>query len=231
MAKPRLNPIRPPPAASSSSSASTTRHPNYPLNRSPRSRPSRSHILPLLAAISATPLSIYAYPLDPTQTSLPFLYPPFLYQPTPIAKRSVTPSTLDAGTPTSSQSPTPSSSCKYDRSDLPDKYVVGEDGLWHKTYWSLYGSANCMVSDPGLPFMLAKSSLLFLQRLHVFQQQTMTSVIQREASPLLPPILLMTLTSRPYRPVGLPLGSRVHPTVVPSSFSPYPWPLRCSSSS
>ena len=158
MAKPRLNPIRPA-AASSSSSASTTRRPSvssHPLNRSPRSRPSRSHILPLLAAISATPLSIHAYPLDPTQTALPFLYPPFLHQPTPIAKRSGTPSTLDAGTPTGSQPPTPSSSCQYDRGNLPDKYVVGEDGLWHKTHWSLYGSANCMVSGPGLPFMLAE---------------------------------------------------------------------------
>ncbi|KAF8506518.1 hypothetical protein F5888DRAFT_2735 [Russula emetica] len=143
MAKPTLDSLRP--AASSSTS---TRRPNpspsvssYPLNRSSRSRPTRSRILPLLAAISAAPLSIHAYPLDPTQTSLPFLYPSFLHQPTPFVKRSDTSSTLNAPTPTGS-SPAPSLACKYDRGELPDKYVVGGDGLWHKTIWSLYGSAN-----------------------------------------------------------------------------------------
>ena len=155
MAKPRLDSLRP--TASSSSSTSTTRRPNaspsvssHPLNRCSRSRPARSHILPLLAALSATPLAIHAYPLDPTQTSLPFLYPPFLHQPTPLAKRSDTPSTT---TPTGSPSPAPSFRCHYDRGNLPDKYVVGDDGLWHKTQWSLYGSANCPVSEPLSPLL------------------------------------------------------------------------------
>ena len=151
MAKPTLDSLRP----AASSSTSTTRRPNpspsvssHPLNRCSRSRPARSRILPLLAAISATPLSIHAYPLDPTQTSLPFLYPPFLHQPAPLAKRSDTPSTLDATTPTGSPPPAPSFGCQYDRGNLPDKYVLGDDGLWHKTQWSLYDSAKCPVSEP-----------------------------------------------------------------------------------
>jgi hypothetical protein len=165
MAKPRLDSLRP--AASSSTS---TRRLNaspsvssYPVNRSSRSRPSRSHILPLLAAISATPLSIHAYPLDPTQTSLPFLYPPFLHQGTPLVKRSVTPSTLNAATPTGSPPAASSSGCQYVRDTLPDKYAVGDDGLWHKTTWTLYGSANCPVSEreplyvPPRPSRLLKS--------------------------------------------------------------------------
>lgn len=148
MAKPRLDSLRP--AASSSASTrrlkASTSVSSHPPNRSPRSRPARSRILPFLAALSATPLSIYAYPLDPTETSLPFLYPPFLHQPAPLAKRSVTPSTLNAATPSGSPPPASSSGCQFDKADLPDKYVVGEDGLWRKTHWSLYGSANCPVS-------------------------------------------------------------------------------------
>jgi hypothetical protein len=146
-----------PPAASSSSTS--TRHPkasssvsSHLLDRSSRSRPPRSHILALLAAISATPLSVHAYPLDQPQTSLPFLYPPFIFRPTPIAKRSDTPSTSDAATTVNPTGPppTPSSACQYDRGGLPDKFEVGDDGFWHKTHWSLYGSAGCPVSGPHL---------------------------------------------------------------------------------
>lgn len=156
MAKPTQDPLRP--AASSSTSTrrlkASPSASSHPLNRCSRSRPARSRLLPLLAAISATPLSIHAYPLDPTETSLPFLYPPFLHQPTPLAKRSVTPSTLNAATAsgsTPSPPPAPSSGCQYDKGNLPDKnlpdkYVLGDDGRWHKVTWSLYGSVNCPVS-------------------------------------------------------------------------------------
>jgi hypothetical protein len=231
MAKPTLDSLRP---AASSSTSTRRLNPSpsvssHPLNRCPRSRPARSHILPLLAALSAVPLSIHAYPLDPTQTSLPFLYPPFLYQPTPLAKRSVPPSTPDAATPTTSSPPAPSYGCQYDKGNLPDKYVVGDDGLWYKTKWSLYGSVNCPVSELN-PFYVRAPSLCGLKsfrRLRVCQQQITTSVTQEEETPLLPrPHLLMTLTSRPYQPVGLPLKSILLPAVVPPSFLPYPWPLR-----
>ena len=230
MAKPRLDSLRP--AASSSTSSrrlkSSPAVSSHPLNRSSRSRPSRSHILSLLAAISATPLSIHAYPLDPTETSLPFLYPPFLHQAAPLAKRSGSPSTLNAATPTGSPPPAPSLVCQYERDILPDKYVVGDDGSWHKAPWSLYGCVNCPVSErPPFPSLCGlKSFLLFLQRLRVFQQQIATSVIREEEVHL-----LMSLTFRPYQPVGLPLESVVRPTTVPSSFLPYPWPLLWSSSS
>ncbi len=145
-----------PPAASSSTS---TRHlkasssvSSHLLDRSSRSRPPRSHILALLSAISATPLSVHAYPLDPPQTSLPFLYPPFILRPTPIAilKRLDIPSTSDAAATANPTSPppAPSSACQYDRGGLPDKFEMGDDGFWYKTHWSLYGSAHCPVSGP-----------------------------------------------------------------------------------
>lgn len=149
MAKPTPDSLRP----IASSSTSTRRHnppptvSSHPLNRCSRSRPARSTILPLLAAISVAPLSIHAYPLQPTQTSLPFLYPPFLHQPVPLAKRADPPSTPATATSTGSPPPASSSSgCQVDR-DLPDKYVLEEDGFWHKK-WELYGSANCAVSEP-----------------------------------------------------------------------------------
>lgn len=154
MAKPSIDSL-PPASSSSTSSRRPNPSPSFssrPLNRSSRSRPAPSRILPLLAAVSATPLAIHAYPIEPTQTSLPFLYPSFLAQPIPLAKRANTFSTLDAATSTASPPPpAPSSGCQYDRGNLPDKYVLGEDGLWHKTQWSLYGSANCPVSQPLSP--------------------------------------------------------------------------------
>lgn len=135
-------------ASSSSLQPHKVHRPNSS-NRSPRSRPdpSRTRVLALLAALSATPLSALAHPLDPPQTSLPFLYPPFALQPTAaaFAKRSATPSTLDAPTTTSAPCSQPSR-CRYARRDVPDKFAVGDDGLYHKTYWSLYGS--CAVSKP-----------------------------------------------------------------------------------
>lgn len=138
---------------SSSSSSSTSPHP--PLNRSLRCRRpggtntrTRTRTFALLAALSAAPLSAHAYPLDPPETSFPFLYPPFALEPTKaLAKRSAAPSTSDAAAPTTTGAPpSPSSQCQYDRANLPDKYTLGDDGYWHKTPWSLYGSAYCNVS-------------------------------------------------------------------------------------
>jgi hypothetical protein len=213
-----------------SPSSSTSSHP--PLNRSSRSRPpdlprTRTRTLALLAALSATPLSAHAYPLDPPQTSLPFLYPPFALEPTNVlAKRSAAPSTSNAAPPTTTGAPpSPSPQCQYDRADLPDKYVLGDDGYWHKTPWSLYGSAYCTVSKPllclagRLRFDFSSLSLLsFRVRLHLLLQ-TMQLTTQEDRLPH----LLMTLTSRPYQPVGLPFPLTIPPTVVSSSSSPCPW--------
>ncbi|KAH8987387.1 hypothetical protein EDB86DRAFT_2187619 [Lactarius hatsudake] len=113
-----------------------------------RSRRRRSPpcIVAFLATISASPFSANAYPLDPPQTALPFLYPPFIRQPTPsVAKRSL-PSSSDAAT--STPPPVPPAGCDQERSNLPDKYVLGDDGYWHKTKWSLYGSSQCPGSCP-----------------------------------------------------------------------------------
>ncbi|KAH9081478.1 hypothetical protein EDB83DRAFT_2332974 [Lactarius deliciosus] len=115
---------------------------------SPRSRRRRSPpcIVAFLATISASPFSANAHPLDPPQTALPFLYPPFIHQPTPsVAKRSL-PSSSDATT--STPPPVPAAQCDQERSNLPDKYVLGDDGYWHKTKWSLYGSSQCPGSCP-----------------------------------------------------------------------------------
>ncbi|KAI9455912.1 hypothetical protein BJY52DRAFT_614119 [Lactarius psammicola] len=121
--------------------------PSNPLGHSPRSRRRRStpSIVALLATISASPPSVHAHPLDPPGTALPFLYPPSIHKPTPpVAKRSIPPSS-DATTNT--PPPTPPS-CNQERSNLPDKYVLGDDGYWHKTKWSLYGSSQCPGSCP-----------------------------------------------------------------------------------
>ena len=130
------------PASSSSSRRHKASH-SDPSHRPPRSRPAPSgtRILTLLAALSATPLSALAHPLDPPETSLPFLYPPFVLQPTPasFAKRSDTVSTPVAATVTSAPSSEPSR-CRHARRHLPDKFAIADDGLWHKTSWSLYGS-------------------------------------------------------------------------------------------
>ncbi len=37
---------------------------------------------------------------------------------------------------------------KSRRLRLPDRYVQGEDGLWMKTNWNLYGSTMCTVRSP-----------------------------------------------------------------------------------
>ena len=137
---------------------SSTRHPlaspsrsSNRVNRPPRSRsryssPSASALLALFATVSASPLVAHGYPLEPPQTALPFLYPPFLRQ--SPEKRSPTPST---SSPASSTTPTPTppsspSGCPPNGSGMPDNYILGSDGRWHKTDWSLYGSTYCAVS-------------------------------------------------------------------------------------
>ena len=122
----------------------------------PRRRRSRPCIFTFLATLSASHFSAHAHPLDPPQTALPFLYPPFTHSPTPsVAKRSL-PSSTDA---TSSIPPLPSHSrCTQEQVDMPDKYVLGEDGYWHKTEWSLYGSTQCPVSKSFFP-PIAKAPL------------------------------------------------------------------------
>ncbi|KAI0003849.1 hypothetical protein BJV74DRAFT_489569 [Russula compacta] len=120
-----------------------SRSPNRAKRTPPRSRPCRRSspaLLALLATIHASPESVNGYPLDQPKTSLPFLYPPFLVQPTPsLIKRSATSSTSSAASTSTS-----SSGCHLDRANLPDKYVLGDDGYWHKTLpWSLYGSTSC----------------------------------------------------------------------------------------
>ncbi|KAI0308363.1 hypothetical protein B0F90DRAFT_1813635 [Multifurca ochricompacta] len=135
MAKPNL--------LSSTSSASPAQH-SKKTQRLRSSRPHSPHgIFTLLATISTSLFPANAHPLDPPESSLlPFLYPPFVLQPTPsVAKRLVTPSSPDASTSTTP--PSLSTECQLARSDLPDKYVLGDDGLWHKTKWSLYGSTQC----------------------------------------------------------------------------------------
>jgi|SRR5712672_3327349 len=139
-------------ASLSASSSFTVRLPSSPsnrVNRVPRSRPrpSPQGILALLATVSASPLSAHAYPLEPPATPLPFLYPPFVFEPThSITKRSPTASPSD---PTPST--TPPLECQQERS-LPDKYVLGDDGRWHKEAWSLHGSAYCPVSASPLSY-------------------------------------------------------------------------------
>ncbi|KAI0248348.1 hypothetical protein BJV78DRAFT_1284867 [Lactifluus subvellereus] len=132
----------------SSSSAQPSKPPLPPFKQakpSPRSLrpPSSPRILALLATFSVSPLPfpVYAQPFDPPETSLPFLYPPFAVQPTPsLAKRFVGPPT-DA--PPITAAPTFPTGRPLARVNLPDKYVSGSDGYWHKTEWSLYGSSQC----------------------------------------------------------------------------------------
>ena len=121
--------------------------PPNPTGHSLRSRPRRSSpsIVAFLATLSASHFSVHAHPLDPPQTAFPFLYPSFIHHPTPsVAKRSL-PSSADATTGTSSLPPTPK--CTPGQAAMPDNYVLGDDGLWHKTGWSLYGSTQCSVSN------------------------------------------------------------------------------------
>lgn len=134
--------------------ASPSRPSNRP-NRAPRSRsrysPSASALLALLATVSASPSVAHAYPLEPPQTALPFLYPPFLQHSTPsLEKRSPTPSTSNPAPSTTPTPPSSPSGCSQDGSNMPDKYVMGDDGRWHKTDWSLYGSTYCPVSKTHL---------------------------------------------------------------------------------
>lgn len=128
--------------------------PPNPLGHSLRSRRRRSppgSIVAFLATLSASHFSVHAHPLDPSQTALPFLYPSFIQQPTPsVAKRSL-PSSSDATTSTLPPSPPPSK-CNFEQIGMPDKYVLGDDGYWYKTEWSLYGSTQCPVSNPS-PFL------------------------------------------------------------------------------
>jgi hypothetical protein len=140
MAKPEL-----PCLASSSSSSSSVRR----RHKSTRSRrnPYSSTVFALLSAISVPPNPAHAQPLDSSQTSLPFLYPPFVLQPdphpAPVNKRS---STL------SSSATAPSLRCVQGDFGWPDKYILDDDDdLWYKTEWSAYGSAQCPVSKKKTP--------------------------------------------------------------------------------
>src|SRR6266851_5402862 len=148
-------------ASSLPASDSSTRHHSASpssssnrVNRAPRSRPrysSPSAVLGLLATLSASPLSANGYPLEPSKPDLPFLYPSLFIQATPtFAKRSEAPSASDTPSSTTPTPPTPPSGCPQDQSSFPDKYVLGDDGLWHKTNWSLYGSIYCPVCKPPL---------------------------------------------------------------------------------
>ena len=147
--------------ARGSNTDSSTRHPIASPSRPPnrvnltprsRSRYSASALLALLATVSASSSLAHAYPLEPPQTALPFLYPPFLRQSTPsLEKRSPTPSTSNPAPSTTPTPPSSPSGCPQDGSNMPDKYTLGDDGRWHKTDWSLYGSTYCPVSKPHLP--------------------------------------------------------------------------------
>jgi hypothetical protein len=148
---------------------SSTRHPSSSsnrANRASRSRPrysSPSAVIGLLATLSASPLSATGYPLEPSETALPFLYPSFFAQATPtFARRSEDPSASDTPSSTTPTPPTPPSGCPQDLSILPDNYVLGDDGLWHKNRWSLYGSVYCPVCKPPLVPRLVMSAEIFV---------------------------------------------------------------------
>lgn len=136
------------PMPSPSSSSNRNR-----LHRALRSRPrqtSPSAVLALLSAAYASPLAARGYPLEPSETALPFLYPPFIHRTDlSLAKRSADAST-STSTAAASSTPTPPPTlppeCPQDEYKLPDKYVLGDDNRWHKTQWSLYGSFYCRVS-------------------------------------------------------------------------------------
>jgi hypothetical protein len=156
MAKPEFGSLPAPAPASNSSARHPTPSPSRAsnrVNRAPRSRPRRHPsppaFLALLSAVSASPLAAHGYPLEPSETALPFLYPPFLYPtltPPSLAKRAPDPSTSTAASSTTPTPPAPPSGCPQDEYRLPDKYAQGDDGRWHKTQWSLYGSIYCPVS-------------------------------------------------------------------------------------
>ncbi|KAI0275263.1 hypothetical protein BC834DRAFT_851997 [Gloeopeniophorella convolvens] len=97
-----------------------------------------SHLFTLFATICASSNYTHAHPLDHPRPELPFLYPPSVLPPTPRSDP------LPPSDATTSPPPqTPPLACRQERPNLPDKYVLGDDGLWHKTEWSLYGSTNC----------------------------------------------------------------------------------------
>ncbi|KAI0299779.1 hypothetical protein BC826DRAFT_1102470 [Russula brevipes] len=106
---------------------------------------SSSGILAFLATLSASPLSAHAYPLEPP---LPFLYPASVIPSTSsLAKRSTVRSTPDAAARNAPRSPPVL--CQQERSNLPDKYELGDDGYWHKG--PPYDAAYCTVSKA--PFL------------------------------------------------------------------------------
>lgn len=226
-----------------------SRSPNRAKRIPSRSRPCRRSspaLLALLATVHVSPESVNGYPLDQPKTSLPFLYPPFLDQPThSLTKRSDTPSTSSAASTSTS-----SSGCHPDGANLPDKYVQGDDGYWHKTLpWSLYGSTSCSVSKAPLlppPNLLSPCPLkpppspfpfFCITRIHVIARlryQTrisLTTMTQREQyPPTSPPRHLMTLMFRHYQLVGPASGLTPQLDAIPSSPFPYPWLSRSSSS-
>jgi hypothetical protein len=151
MANPELPCL--PSGSSSPSSSSSSVHRRHKSSRS-RRKPYSSTLFALLSAISIPPHPAHAQPFDPPQTSLPFLYPPFILQPpvpspSPVNKRSVLDST------SSSSTPPPSLRCVQGDLGWPDKYIPDEDdGLWYKTEWSAYGSAQCAVSRTAPRFLI-----------------------------------------------------------------------------
>lgn len=184
--------------------------PPNPTRHSLRSRRRRSPpgIFAFLATLSASHFSVHAHPLDPPQPALPFLYPPFVHSPTPsVAKRSL-PSSTDA---TTSTPPLPSySRCTQEQADMPDKYVLGEDGYWHKTEWSLYGSTQCPVSKSfpspisWAPLQTHLNSLKnrVLVLLPLLQDKILTSQMTRRR--------LATLMCHRYQRAGISLTLPLH---------------------
>ncbi|KAI0066498.1 hypothetical protein BV25DRAFT_1390753 [Artomyces pyxidatus] len=143
MAKPNSRPPAAGPSSLSTTRPADRRRRRIAQQRS-RSAPS-SGIFALVATVWST--GVDGHPVDPSHTALPFLYPFIDTEPaSPAHPRSDGFHILDDILPPPSDTPpvvtTPA--CLQERSNLPDKYVQGSDGLWRKTTeWSLYGSTDC----------------------------------------------------------------------------------------
>jgi hypothetical protein len=220
------------------------------VNRAPRSRSrqtSPSAVLALLSAAYASPLAANGYPLEPSETALPFLYPPFIHRTDPsLAKRSPEASTSTAAATNATPTPPPPlPDCQQDGYKLPDKYVLGDDNRWHKTQWSLYGSVYCRVSlkrfllrprSSSCPLKLSPVAFCSRARVpHLLQSQSQTrckmTLMTHQGQ-----VLRVTLphrrtnsTLRPCQPVGATFISPT-PITAPPSSSLYPSLSRPSSS-
>ncbi|KAA1467808.1 hypothetical protein DENSPDRAFT_832954 [Dentipellis sp. KUC8613] len=132
---------------------------NNPRRRATRRPSPSSGVLSLLATLCASSVTADGRPLDAQPTSLPFLYP-FIHpesttgvvpDPDPASVPDVddddapASSSADSFTYTTLPHTTPASSGRLEnRSSVADKYMQGNDGLWHKMdEWSLYGSTVC----------------------------------------------------------------------------------------